>query len=241
VILGIRPEDLEDAEFAPRADQMRCSTSRVALAEPMGAELVTYFEIDAPPVITKDTRDLSTDSTSSMQQGQISLHSADRLTELRSRWKPLKVVFDVTRLYFFDPQTRLRSGSNDDARTAHVDPAFAVAPSTRGSSGRSSSIRQVRVHGDLRTRTIRRSARVSPGRARPRPRTRHHIVRYPGGNFVSGYNWEDGVGHSRSGRLASTSPGALSSATRSARTSSSTGRASPASSQCCRKPRHARR
>ena len=24
------------------------------------------------------------------------------------------------------------------------------------------------------------------------------IVRYPGGNFVSGYNWEDGIGHRKS-------------------------------------------
>ena len=34
------------------------------------------------------------------------------------------------------------------------------------------------------------------------------IVRYPGGNFLSGYNWEDGVGPAMSARSAWISPGA---------------------------------
>ena len=47
------------------------------------------------------------------------------------------------------------------------------------------------------------------------------VVRYPGGNFVSAYDWEDGVGpRARPARPASTSPGARSSPTRSAPTSS---------------------
>ncbi|MDF0497219.1 hypothetical protein P0R27_28325 [Bradyrhizobium yuanmingense] len=33
------------------------------------------------------------------------------------------------------------------------------------------------------------------------------LVRYPGGNFVSGYNWEDGVGPWRVARYGSISPG----------------------------------
>ena len=45
------------------------------------------------------------------------------------------------------------------------------------------------------------------------------IVRYPGGNFVSGYDWEDGIGE-RGGRGGSSSPGARSRPTRSAPRSS---------------------
>jgi multiple sugar transport system ATP-binding protein len=106
VILGIRPEDLEDAEFAPRADPDALLDVEVALAEPMGAELVTYFEIDAPPVITKDTRDLSTDLDELDANKGKSLFTARIDSQSSARdGKPLKVVFDVTRLYFFDPQT----------------------------------------------------------------------------------------------------------------------------------------
>jgi multiple sugar transport system ATP-binding protein len=106
VILGIRPEDLEDAEFAPRADPDALLDVEVALAEPMGAELVTYFEIDAPPVITKDTRDLSTDLDELDANKGKALFTARIDSQSSARdGKPLKVVFDVTRLYFFDPQT----------------------------------------------------------------------------------------------------------------------------------------
>ena len=72
----------------------------------MGAELVTYFEIDAPPVITKDTRDLSTDLDELDANKGKSLFTARIDSQSSARdGKPLKVVFDVTRLYFFDPQT----------------------------------------------------------------------------------------------------------------------------------------
>ena len=60
------------------------------------------------------------------------------------------------------------------------------------------------------------------------------IMRYPGGNFVSGYNWEDGVGpveqRSRRLELAWSPPRP----TGSAPTNSSTGAAPPASSRCWR-------
>ena len=59
------------------------------------------------------------------------------------------------------------------------------------------------------------------------------IMRYPGGNFVSGYNWEDGVGPVEArARRGSTSPGSRPSRTPSAPTSSSTGAAPPRSSRC---------
>ena len=49
------------------------------------------------------------------------------------------------------------------------------------------------------------------------------VIRYPGGNFVSAYNWEDGVVRSRSVPDDSTSPGTRSRPTRSGCTSSPAG------------------
>ena len=49
------------------------------------------------------------------------------------------------------------------------------------------------------------------------------IVRYPGGNFLSGYNWEDGVGPRDKRRRGATSPGSRPRPTSSAPTNSSTG------------------
>jgi hypothetical protein len=52
------------------------------------------------------------------------------------------------------------------------------------------------------------------------------IVRYPGGNFLSGYNWEDGVGPGRAPACGWTWPGIPPRPTSSAPTSSCTGAAS---------------
>ena len=58
------------------------------------------------------------------------------------------------------------------------------------------------------------------------------VVRYPGGNFVSGYRWEDGVGPRRAAAArGSTWPGAASRPTRSAWTSSPAGPGAPGSSR----------
>ncbi len=48
-------------------------------------------------------------------------------------------------------------------------------------------------------------------------------IRYPGGNFVSGFRWEDSVGPARTARAASTWPGTRPRPTRSVSTSSPPG------------------
>ena len=60
------------------------------------------------------------------------------------------------------------------------------------------------------------------------------IVRYPGGNFLSGYNWEDGVGPKAGDRGGSISPGEAQKPTSSAPTNSSRGAKRPGSSRCSR-------
>ena len=80
--------------------------------------------------------------------------------------------------------------------------------------GRPAALRLLRrAHGPLRLhRHLRagppdgRRARLPRRRARADPRAGRHVVRYPGGNFVSGYRWEDGVGP-RDERPAAARPG----------------------------------
>jgi multiple sugar transport system ATP-binding protein len=106
VILGIRPEDLDDAEFAQHADPDAVLDLEVALAEPMGAEIVTHFELEVPPVVTKDTRDLMTEVEElGVNEGRTLLTARLDPKSSASDGKPLKVVADLARLYFFDPET----------------------------------------------------------------------------------------------------------------------------------------
>jgi multiple sugar transport system ATP-binding protein len=108
VILGIRPEDFEDVELAANVDPDAILDVEVALAEPMGAEIVAHFEVDAPPVVTRDTKDLMQDVDVHETLGDVerALFTARLDPKSSARdGRPLKVVADVTRLYFFDPET----------------------------------------------------------------------------------------------------------------------------------------
>ncbi|NLE22073.1 MAG: sn-glycerol-3-phosphate ABC transporter ATP-binding protein UgpC [Actinobacteria bacterium] len=61
VVLGVRPEDLEDAALVPDTPEDRRLTGRVMLTEELGSEINVHMEIGAPPVITEDTRELAED------------------------------------------------------------------------------------------------------------------------------------------------------------------------------------
>jgi multiple sugar transport system ATP-binding protein len=113
VVVGIRPEDMEDASLAPDAPPDRRITSGVILREALGADVLIHFMIKAPVVITEDTKELAGDV------GQEALEAAEKsaiagesefLARLNPRTKatmgePIELVVDVNRLHFFDPQT----------------------------------------------------------------------------------------------------------------------------------------
>ena len=81
VALGIRPEDIEDAEFVPGAGPDELLEVTVDLAEPLGAETIVHF--DAAPGAPFTAR-LSPRST--VRAG-----------------RPVKLAVDVERLHLFDP------------------------------------------------------------------------------------------------------------------------------------------
>src|SRR5688500_6584267 len=59
VVVGIRPEDMEDASLMPDAPPDRRITSGVILREALGADVLIHFMIKAPVVITDDTKELA--------------------------------------------------------------------------------------------------------------------------------------------------------------------------------------
>jgi multiple sugar transport system ATP-binding protein len=107
VILGVRPEDFEDVELSTNVDPDAVLDVEVALAEPMGAEIVAHFEVDSPPVKTRDARDLMVDvDEDGISASGKALFTARLDPKSGARdGRSMKVVADVTRLYFFDPET----------------------------------------------------------------------------------------------------------------------------------------
>ena len=54
LIVGIRPEDIEDAAFVPSANGSAFDV-KVSLAEPMGSEVIAHFPIAADPILASET------------------------------------------------------------------------------------------------------------------------------------------------------------------------------------------
>jgi multiple sugar transport system ATP-binding protein len=116
VIVGVRPEDFEDAAFAPSANG--CSFDvRVSLAEPMGAEVIAHFPLAADPVGASESivaalgAEAADDASQLMRiaagHGSGNVMLTARLNP-RSRARanePLRVAVDVEHLHFFDPKT----------------------------------------------------------------------------------------------------------------------------------------
>jgi multiple sugar transport system ATP-binding protein len=112
VVLGVRPEDIEDASLMADAPQDRRITTTVDLREALGSEVLVHFTVDAPVVVTEDVKELAVDV------------GAVAVQDLEERAKEDKSVF-VARL---NPRTRARvGGSLDlfvDTRSLHFfDPA----------------------------------------------------------------------------------------------------------------------
>jgi multiple sugar transport system ATP-binding protein len=105
VVLGIRPEDIEDPQFIN--DRLEGSDIRVVVdvREAMGSEVYVHFGVDAPPVVTDDTRDLAADSELLPEvAGGAQTSFVARLNPRTSaqRGQPITLQVDNRRLHFFD-------------------------------------------------------------------------------------------------------------------------------------------
>ena len=115
MIVGLRPEDIEDADCLPSANGAGVDI-RVSLAEAMGAELIAHFPVAAPPII-EAIRPVGAgaipeqdDSEALRLLTSISENETIFTARLSPRSKAqtgsaLRVVFDAERLHFFDPET----------------------------------------------------------------------------------------------------------------------------------------
>jgi multiple sugar transport system ATP-binding protein len=114
VILGIRPEDLEDAELAADSSSERMLTGDVQLTEALGSEVMVHFTIDAPPAVTDEVRELQKDAgTAEMgspaQEGDTGTTMVGRFgaRSKARKGEPIKIAVDTRALHFFDPETGL--------------------------------------------------------------------------------------------------------------------------------------
>ena len=116
VVLGIRPEDMEDATLVSDAPAERRVSSTVELREALGSDVVVHFPLDAPPAVTEDVRELAADVDEAVDTALAAVTSAgdgSRSTVLARlnprtrahRGDPIELVVDTHRLHFFDAET----------------------------------------------------------------------------------------------------------------------------------------
>ena len=99
VIVGIRPEDFEDAAIVDAPDPDATLRGEVAFVEGLGSELIVHFTLDAPRYEVPDT-----DPTPQVYGRPVSVGRFGPTSSL-SIYAPLEIVVDVDNLHFFDPIT----------------------------------------------------------------------------------------------------------------------------------------
>jgi multiple sugar transport system ATP-binding protein len=121
VVLGIRPEDLEDAaleQVAPSDKRMR---ARVELREALGAEILVHFSVEARPAVTEDVRELARDVG---DESTVEAKAKASHTTLVGRFGPrsqvregdvMEVAVDTRSLHFFDPESGMAIYKEQDS------------------------------------------------------------------------------------------------------------------------------
>ena len=110
VILGVRPEDLEDASLEPDVPADRRLRGVVELREALGSELMVHFTVEGTQLaLTEDVKELARDADvavvpeatggSAVLVGRFSVRSGIEES------KPVEVAVDTRSLHFFDPET----------------------------------------------------------------------------------------------------------------------------------------
>jgi multiple sugar transport system ATP-binding protein len=112
VILGIRPEDLDDVSLEPDTPADRRLRGVVELREALGSELMVHFTVEGTQAaLTEDVKELAQDAG---HPGEGALESKGSGALLVGRFgarasveegQPVEVAVDTRSLHFFDPET----------------------------------------------------------------------------------------------------------------------------------------
>jgi multiple sugar transport system ATP-binding protein len=122
VVLGIRPEDLEDAALVSDAPADRRLRGNVELTEALGSEIMVHFRVDAPPAITEDVvelaEDLGDERKAEAEGQQTTMVGRFNARSHVKQGEAVEAAVDTRSLHFFDPETGLGIYDNDQGKGA---------------------------------------------------------------------------------------------------------------------------
>jgi multiple sugar transport system ATP-binding protein len=112
LILGIRPEDLEDAALVSGTPPDRRIAATVDIVEDLGSEMLVHFGVQAPPVRGQDVEAavgheaLEATEEAARKKGTLFVARLDRASRARAGER-IEVAVKTGRMHFFDPETGL--------------------------------------------------------------------------------------------------------------------------------------
>jgi multiple sugar transport system ATP-binding protein len=115
VMIGIRPEDFEDASLEPDTPADRRISATADLTEPLGSEVLVYFSVEATGVISSAVTADAAEGDADLYFGGGNGDAPEVVTRVVARVSPrtriavgskIELTVDTSRLYFFDPETR---------------------------------------------------------------------------------------------------------------------------------------
>src|ERR1700747_3040425 len=103
IVLGIRPEDLQDAALISDSSSATHLRGQAELTEALGSEIMVHFSIKARHASTQDVRELAPPPASATPPlvGRFGARSRVRPGQ------PIEVAVDTRSLHFFDPHSGL--------------------------------------------------------------------------------------------------------------------------------------
>jgi multiple sugar transport system ATP-binding protein len=105
-ILGIRPENLEDAAFASHAPAERTLTATCTLREALGSEVLVHFAVTSAAASNAETLDAADSTFIARVDPRTAASVGDRV----------QLVVNTSRLHFFDPMSGLAIYGGGDPR-----------------------------------------------------------------------------------------------------------------------------
>jgi multiple sugar transport system ATP-binding protein len=115
VMIGIRPEDFEDAALEPDTPADRRISATADLTEPLGSEVLVYFSVEATGVISSAVTADAAEGDADLYFGGGNGDAPEVVTRVVARVSPrtriavgskIELAVNTSRLYFFDPETR---------------------------------------------------------------------------------------------------------------------------------------
>ncbi|MCP3937485.1 MAG: sn-glycerol-3-phosphate ABC transporter ATP-binding protein UgpC [Actinomycetia bacterium] len=101
LIVGIRPEDLEDLERVPDPEGVVTIPATVSHIEALGSEIIAHFPLDAPAVDSGDP-----DAVEEIGEDTMAVGRFDPRSRARARTE-IQVAVTMENVHFFDPESHL--------------------------------------------------------------------------------------------------------------------------------------